>query len=38
MAFIIHGAYSDGRNEARISIYPAVPRLLGGGILYDSDR
>jgi len=28
------GSYPDGRNEARISIYPAVPCLLGYGILY----
>jgi len=29
-----HGSYSGGRNEAGISYYPAVPCLLGGGILY----
>ena len=26
---------SDGRNEARISIYPAVPCIVCYGILYD---
>jgi hypothetical protein len=29
-----HGSYSDGRNEAGVSDYPAVPHLLGCGILY----
>jgi hypothetical protein len=32
------GSYTDGRNEAGISNYPAVPYLLGNGILYRPNR
>lgn len=28
------GSYSDGRNEAGISVYPAVPCMVCCGILY----
>lgn len=37
-AIIEPGSYSDGRNEAGISSYPAVPCMVCYGILYDPDR
>ncbi len=30
-----NSSYADGRNEARISVYPAVPYMVCHGILYD---
>lgn len=33
-----NSSYAGGRNEARISVYPAVPYILCRGILYEPNR